>query len=171
MIAGSGIPIDAVVSDFIAGAAETLSPDNSPQHWDIIEGQGSLFTPAYAAVSLGLLHGSQPDAIVVCHDPLRKHIVGCPNFAIPNIQTCIETNLLLARLTNPAVRCVGVSLNTSMVPEGEREALLQTISRQTGLPCVDPIVDGVGPIIDHLLTEFPLDKATKVNLATDGETA
>ena len=171
MIAGSGIPIDAVVSDFIAGAAETLSPANRPEHWDIIEGQGSLFTPAYAAVSLGLLHGSQPDAIVLCHDPLRQHIVGCPNFAIPPIQTCIETNVLLARLTNPAVCCVGVSLNTSMVPEAERDALLQAVTRQTGLPCVDPIVDGVGPIIDHLLTEFPSDKPTKINLPTDGETA
>lgn len=179
MIAGSGIPIDAVVSDFIAGAAESLSPDNSPEHWDIIEGQGQLFTPAYAAVSLGLLHGSQPDAIVVCHDPLRKHIVGCPNFGIPYIQTFIETNLLLARLTNPRVRRVGVSLNTSMVPETDRDALVEKVRQQTGLPCVDPIIDGVSPIIDHLLTEFPtkhLTKnptkcSTKTTLPTDGETA
>ena len=104
-------------------------------------------------------------------DPLRKHIVGCPNFDIPYIQTCIETNLILARLTNPRVRCVGVSLNTSMVPEADREALLEKFRQQTGLPCVDPIIDGVGPIIDYLLTEFPSDKPTKINLPTDGETA
>ena len=61
MIAGSGMPMDAVVSDFVAGAAEILSPDAAPDHWDVIEGQGSLFHPAYAGVSLGLLHGSQPD--------------------------------------------------------------------------------------------------------------
>jgi uncharacterized NAD-dependent epimerase/dehydratase family protein len=62
MIAGGGIPIDAVVSDFVSGAAEVLSPDNDADHWDVIEGQGSLFHPGYAAVTLGLLHGSQPDA-------------------------------------------------------------------------------------------------------------
>ena len=68
MIAGSGIPMDAVVADFAAGAAEMLSPDAAPDHWDVIEGQGSLLHPAYAGVSLALLHGSQPDVIVVCHD-------------------------------------------------------------------------------------------------------
>ena len=151
MITGSGIPIDSVVCDFTAGAAETLSPDNDPEHWDIIEGQGSLFTPAYAGVSLGLLHGSQPDAIVVCHDPVREHIVGCPNHPIPSLQTCIETNLMLARLTNPAVQCVGVSVNTSAVAPESREALLQQIAQDTGLPCVDPIIDGVDAIIERLL--------------------
>jgi uncharacterized NAD-dependent epimerase/dehydratase family protein len=156
MIAGSGMPIDSVVCDFTAGAAETLSPDNDPDHWDIVEGQGSLFTPAYAGVSLGLLHGSQPDAIVVCHDPLREHIVGCPNHPIPSVQTCIDTNLLMARLTNPDVQCVGVSVNTLQVPAAQREALLAQISAETGLPAVDPIIDGVLPIIDRLLTRFPL---------------
>ena len=176
MISGSGMPIDAVVSDFIAGAAESLSPANKVDHWDIVEGQGSLFTPAYAGVSLGLLHGTQPDAIVVCHDPLRQHIVGCPNHPIPHVQTCIETNLMLARLTNPRVKCVGVSVNTSAVPEQDRKALLEQLSKQTGLPCVDPIVDGVQPIIDRLLTTFPLKKvrpeeAHLANQTTDGETA
>ena len=185
MIAGSGMPIDSVVCDFTAGAAETLSPDNDPNHWDIIEGQGSLFTPAYAGVSLGLLHGSQPDAIVVCHDPLREHIVGCPNHPIPSVQTCIETNLLMARLTNPAVQAVGVSVNTSQVPVDQRQALLDRLSEETGLPCVDPIIDGVLPIIDRLLTSFPLQTSypnqanstqafankTLLNQAKDGEIA
>ena len=78
MIAGSGIPIDAVVSDFVAGAAELLSPDAAPDHLDVIEGQGSLFHPAYAPVTLGLLHGSQPDLFVVCHDPGRTQIWAFP---------------------------------------------------------------------------------------------
>jgi uncharacterized NAD-dependent epimerase/dehydratase family protein len=156
MIAGSGMPIDAVVCDFTAGAAESLSPNNDPDHWDIVEGQGSLFTPAYAGVSLGLLHGSQPDAIVVCHDPLREHIVGCPNHPVPSVQTCIDTNLLLARLTNPAVRCVGVSVNTSAVAPEDRRGLLDSIAAQTGLPAVDSIIDGVDKIIDQLLqTQLP----------------
>ena len=151
MIAGSGLPVDAVVSDFVAGAAESLSPDNDPDHWDVIEGQGSLFTPAYAGVSLGLLHGSQPDAIVVCHDPTREHIVGCPAQSIPSVKTCIETNLLLARLTNPAVQCVGVSVNTSSLGPTERKAVMEKIAQETSLPCVDPIIHGVDRIIDRLL--------------------
>ena len=110
MIAGSGIPIDSVVADFIAGAAESLSPDNAPDHWDIIEGQGSVFNPAYAGVSLGLLHGSQPDAIVVCHDPCRTNIVGCPDFPVPSVSACIDINLRMARLTSPAVRWASVSI-------------------------------------------------------------
>ncbi len=161
MISGSGMPIDAVVCDFTAGAAESLSPNNSPDHWDIIEGQGSLFTPAYAGVSLGLLHGSQPDAIVVCHDPMREHIVGCPSYPVPSIKTCIETNLLLARLTNPAVRCVGISLNTSAVPPEQRQALMDQLSRDIGLPVVDPIADGVDPIIEHMLKVFKTPTTSK----------
>ena len=84
MISGEGIAVDAVIADFVAGAAEQLSPDNAPDHWDVIEGQGSLFHPAYAGVTLGLLHGSQPDAIVLCHDPSRRTIDEYPNFPIPD---------------------------------------------------------------------------------------
>ena len=152
MIAGNGIPIDSVVADFIAGAAESISPDNSAEHWDIIEGQGSLFHPAYAGVSLGLLHGSQPDAIVLCHDPSREAIIGCPEHTVPAVPACIELNLQAGRLTNPAIRCIGVSVNTSQVPVEQREALLQELSAQTGLPCVDPIIDGVEALVDTLLT-------------------
>ena len=155
MIAGSGIPIDAVVADFIAGAAERLSPDNDRGHWDIIEGQGSLFQPAYSGVSLGLLHGSQPDALVLCHDPLREQVRGCPEHHLPDLQHCIDTHLQMARLTNPEVRCVGLSVNTSKVPPEQRGALLQALGAETGLPCVDPIIDGVDAIIANLLLAFP----------------
>ena len=151
MIAGQGIPIDAVVADFIAGAAETLSPDNQTEHWDIIEGQGSLFNPAYAGVSLGLLHGSQPDAIVLCHDPMRAHIDSCPHQPIPSVQACIEANVNLGRLTNPAIQCVGISVNTSQLPAAQREDYLQKLSQANDLPCVDPIVDGVQPIIECMI--------------------
>lgn len=160
MIAGSGLPIDAVVSDFIAGAAESISPDNQPQHWDIIEGQGSLFQPAYAGVSLGLLHGSQPDAIVVCHDPDRDHIIGCPTHAVPSVKSCIEANLQMARLTNPDVRCIGVSVNTSAIDPAQRGELLQALANETGLPCVDPIVDGVEGIINLMLTNSDISNQT-----------
>ena len=154
MIAGQGLPIDAVTSDFVTGAAEVLSPDSAPDHWDIIEGQGAIFHPGYLQVTVGLLVGSQPDAFVVCHDPLRTHIAGWPDFPLPTIAQLIERTILLGSLTNPAIHCVGVALNTSKVPVGDRAALLERYRLETGLPCVDPIIDGVGPIADHLLREF-----------------
>src|SRR5204863_8875494 len=109
MIAGEGMPIDTVVCDFTAGAAEALSPDNDPDHWDVVEGQGSLFHPAYAGVSLGLLHGSQPDAIIVCHEAKRPTHSGFPDYPLPDINTCIKMNLELGRRTNPRIFCAGVS--------------------------------------------------------------
>src|SRR5690606_32825748 len=103
LIAGRGIPLDAVVSDFTAGAAEALSPDADPRHWDVIEGQGSLFHPAYAGVSLGLLHGSQPDVFVVCHEHDRARMLGYPDYAVPGIEEVIGLTLLLGGRTNPAI--------------------------------------------------------------------
>ena len=142
MIAGSGIPIDAVVSDFIAGAAEILSPAADPDHIDVIEGQGSLFHPAYASVSLGLLHGSQPDMFIVCHEPGRSHILGYPDFRIPTVEEVISQTLLLGSLTNPDIRCVGVSLNTSGLSAEEAERLIATEEDRVGLPVADPVRGG-----------------------------
>ncbi len=142
MIAGGGIPMDAVVSDFEAGAAEWLSPDAAPDHWDVIEGQGSLFHPAYAAVSLGLLHGSQPDAIVVCHQPGRERIVGLDAYALPSLHETIELNLLLGRRTNPAIRCAGISLNTAHMEDAERRSLLRETSAALNVPAADPMRPG-----------------------------
>ena len=142
MIAGGGIPMDAVVSDFEAGAAEILSPDAPADHWDLIEGQGSIFNPAYAAVSLGLLHGSQPDVFVVCHDPSRTVILGMESFALPSIEEVVDLTIRLGSRTNPAIRCGGISLNTSSMGVGEAEALIGGESRRLGLPVADPIRGG-----------------------------
>jgi len=150
MLSGSGIPIDAVISDFLSGAAEMLSPANEDDHWDVIEGQGSLYHPGYAAVSLGLLHGSQPDAVVVCHDSNRKDIEGWPGFPVPSISECIERNIMLGRLTNPDIRCVGICVNTSKLAIAARQPYLDALSAQTDLPCVDPIIDGCSEIIEGL---------------------
>ncbi len=151
IIAGGGMPIDAVVSDFLSGAAEVLSPENDDDHWDVIEGQGSLFHPGYAAVTLGLLHGSQPDAFVVCHDPGRKEIEAFPGFAVPDIETLIDHAVACGRLTNPDIRCVGISVITSVLPEAERGEYTRHTADAMGLPCVDPVATGVGPIVDYLL--------------------
>jgi uncharacterized NAD-dependent epimerase/dehydratase family protein len=142
MIGGSGIPMDAVVSDFEAGAAEMLSPDNDPDHWDVIEGQGSLFHPAYAAVSLGLLHGSQPDVVVVCHEPGRTHMVGFPDYSVPTLEEAIDLNLRLGRRTNPNIRCAGVSLNTSSLSVDRAAELLVETTARLGVPAADPIRGG-----------------------------
>lgn len=153
MIAGGGMPMDAVVSDFEAGAAEMLSPDAPAGHWDVIEGQGSIFNPAYAAVSLGLLHGSQPDMFVVCHDPARKVILGMESFALPTVEEVIDLTIRLGSRTNPAIRCGGVSLNTSSLGAGEAEALIGAESRRLGLPVADPIRGGAAfdALVDRCL--------------------
>ncbi|MGB9331087.1 MAG: DUF1611 domain-containing protein [Steroidobacteraceae bacterium] len=142
LIAGGGMPMDAVVADFEAGAAEMLSPDAPPEHWDVIEGQGSLFHPAYASVSLGLLHGSQPDVFVVCHDPARERVLGYPDYPLPGIPETIELTVQLGRRTNPAIRCAGVCLNTSVLAPEEACTLLARVSVQLSLPAADPMRAG-----------------------------
>lgn len=142
IIAGGGIPMDAVISDFEAGAAEMLSPDAADEHWDVVEGQGSIFHPAYAAVSLGLLHGSQPDVFVVCHDPSRDHVLGLDGYALPSIEEVIDLTIRLGSRTNPAIRCGGVSFNTSRYDEEAATALMTAESARLGLPVADPIRGG-----------------------------
>ncbi len=142
MIAGAGIPMDAVIADFAAGAAEMLSPEADDAHWDVVEGQGSLFHPAYAGVSLALLHGSQPDVFVVCHQPGRTHVLGHANFALPGIEEAIEMTLALGRRTNPGIRCGGVSLNTAHLSQADADALLASESVRLGCAVADPIRGG-----------------------------
>jgi uncharacterized NAD-dependent epimerase/dehydratase family protein len=151
MIAGEGVAIDAVVSDFVAGAAEALSPDNAPAHWDVIEGQGALFHPAYAGVTLGLLHGSQPDALVLCHDPSRTTIEGYPDHPIPDLRHAIDRYVEAGRLTNPTVRCVGISINSSSLSDGEWDRYASRLTQELKLPVVDPMRGGVKAIATALL--------------------
>ena len=152
MIAGEGIPIDAVVADFISGAAEQLSPDNDDDHWDVVEGQGSLLNPSYSGVSLGLLHGSQPDAIVLCHDSMRYKIDGTGgDFPIPELDEVIDDALRMARLIRKQCFCAGVSVNTSQMSDIERETYLSGLQNELGIPCVDPIATGMTPIANFLL--------------------
>ncbi len=139
MIAGAGIAIDAVIADFIAGAAECISPEAAPNHWDLIEGQGSLYHPAYAGVTLGLLHGSQPDALILCHDPSRTHLVSWPDYPLPSLKEARQLYLHIARLTNPDVRLAGVSLNTSALDDAAAHEALARAERELGVPAFDPM--------------------------------
>ena len=151
MISGAGIALDAVVADFIAGAAESLSPDNSPNHWDVIEGQGSLFHPAYAGVTLGLIHGSQPDALVLCHDPLRFTLNGFSDYPIVKLNIALQRHLEAASLTNPAARFIAVSLNTSKMDEEGRKHTMASIEQELHLPCFDPMRGGANRIAELML--------------------
>ena len=138
------------MADFISGAVEKLSPENEPDHWDLIEGQGSLFHAAFAGVSMGLLHGAQADALVMCHEPTRTHMRGLPHYPLPSLEDCIEANVAAARLTNPEATCIGVAVNTSaLVPEAAARCLAETADR-LGLPTVDPVRGGVAPLVDAL---------------------
>ncbi|WP_447765512.1 N-acetyltransferase DgcN [Sphingopyxis panaciterrae] len=151
LIAGDGVPLDAVVADFISGAIEQISPARDDGGWDLIEGQGSLYHPSFAGVSTGLLHGAQPDALVLCHDPVRPHMRGLPHYPLPGIAETLEANLRAARLTNADVRAVGIALNTSAMPEDEAKSLCDATEAEFGLPTSDPYRFGVETILDNLL--------------------
>nr|WP_210341588.1 N-acetyltransferase DgcN [Methylopila capsulata] len=154
LIAGRGVAVDAVIADFISGAAEWLTPANDPGHWDVVEGQGSLFHPSFAGVTLGLLHGAQPDAFVVCHEPTRTTMRNVAH-PLPTIGQVIEATVAAGRLTNPEIRCVGLSINTAALPDAEARATLDAATAEHGLPASDPIRFGVAPIVDRLLAAFP----------------
>jgi uncharacterized NAD-dependent epimerase/dehydratase family protein len=150
MIAGAGVALDAVVSDFVAGAAETLSPDAPEHHWDVIEGQGSLFHPAYAGVTLGLVHGSQPDAMVLCHDPQRTTIWSHPTFPIADLGSAVRRYEEAARLTNPKAVVVGISLDTSKLDDAAAAQVIGDTEAQHGLPCFDPLRTSLEPLLARI---------------------
>ncbi len=160
MIAGQGLPIDSVVADFISGAAELLSPDNTPDHWDIVEGQGGLYHPGYSGVSIGLLVGSQPDAFVVCTAAGRTHIEGWPDFELPSIDAVIERTISIGQQVNPNICCVGISANTSSLSEEESAAYLKGLSDKYQLPAVDPIRGSTDAIIDYMNLTFATKEAS-----------
>lgn len=138
LITGDGVPLDAVVADFMAGSIEYLTPDNDPDHWDIIEGQGSLFHVSYSGVTLALIHGGQPDALILCDEPTRDHMRGLPDYKLPSLERLAEVALPLAQVANPACRIVGVSVNTKAMGEAEARAHLQEVEDRMGLPATDP---------------------------------
>jgi uncharacterized NAD-dependent epimerase/dehydratase family protein len=155
LIAGRGIAVDAVVADFISGAIEQLAPARDDDGWDLIEGQGSLFHPSFAGVSTGLLHGAQPEAIILCHDPQREHMRGIPGRVLPGLQECMDENLRVARLTSLQVRAVGICLNTSAMDAPAARRLCREVEDLLGLPCTDPIAFGVETLVDELLCPAP----------------
>lgn len=150
LITGGGVPLDAVVADFMAGAVEYLTPDNDPDHWDHIEGQGSLFHVSYSGVTMALIHGGQPDALVLAHEPTRKHMRGLPGYALPSVEALRDMVLPIARIANPACQIVGVSVNTQHLSEEDALAYLADVEGRMGLPTVDTFRQGAARLVDAL---------------------
>ncbi len=150
LITGDGVPLDAVVADFMAGSIEWLTPDNEPEHWDLIEGQGSLFHASYSGVTLALIHGGQPDALVLCHEPTRTHMRGLPDYRLPTLEALRELSLTMARMVNPEVRVTGIAINTAAMPEAAALEHLTAVEARMGLPTVDPFRQGAGRLVDAL---------------------
>ena len=150
LITGDGVPLDAVIADFMAGSIEYLTPDNDPDHWDLIEGQGSLFHASFSGVTLALVHGGQPDALVLCHEPNRPHMRGLPDYQLPSLETLRDLALTMARIVNPNVKVVGISLNTSAMSEDESLAYCKDVEARMGLPTVDPFRHGAERLAEAL---------------------
>ena len=150
LITGDGVPLDAVIADFMAGSIEWLTPDNDPNHWDLIEGQGSLFHVSYSGVTLALIHGGQPDALILCHEPTRTHMRGLPGYSLPSLEDLRDTALAMAKVANPACVVVGVSVNTHAMKPAEADAYCAEVEARLGLPTVDPVRHGPGRLVDAL---------------------
>lgn len=150
LITGEGVPLDAVIADFMAGSIEWLTPDNDPDHWDLIEGQGSLFHVSYSGVTLALIHGGQPDALVLCHEPTRDHMRGLPGYKLPTLEAVRDMALQLAQVANPACQVVGVSVNTQHLSDDEAKAYCAEVEARLGLPTVDPYRHGAARLVDAL---------------------
>ncbi len=150
LITGDGVPLDAVVADFMAGAVEYLTPDNDDDHWDIIEGQGSLYHVSYSGVTMALVHGGQPDALILCHEPTRKHMRGLPDYTPPSVGAIADVALPLARVANPGCQVVGIAVNTQHMGEDEATAYLAGLEAEYGMPAVDPFRHGADRLADAL---------------------
>ncbi len=159
LIAGDGVPVDAVVADFISGAVEDITPARHDGGWDLVEGQGSLFHPSYAGVSLGLLHGAQPAAVVICSEPGRPNMRGLPGRPVPTLEETLRSNLTAAQITSPSCIAVGIALNTSNLSRDDAVRVCAEASEALNLPCQDPIAMGVDLIVDHLLNCFEASRS------------
>ncbi len=150
LITGSGVPLDAVIADFMAGAVEYLTPDNDEDHWDLIEGQGTLFHVSYSGVTMALVHGGQPDALILCHEPTRDHMRGLPGYKLPSLEALRDMALELAKVANPACQVVGISINTQHLSDDEALAYCAEVEERMGLPTVDPYRHGAEKLADAL---------------------
>ncbi len=151
-IAGWGIAVDAVVADFISGAAETLVVEGGRRGGELlfVEGQGALLHPAYSGVTLGLYHGSVPHALVLCHRAGATEIEGSPGHRIPPLPDLVELHERIALPRRPS-RVVALALNTGGLDETAAREAIAAASAETGLPAADPVRDGADALLDAVL--------------------
>jgi len=116
----------------------------------LIEGQGSLFHVSYSGVTMALIHGGQPDAIVLAHEPTRTHMRGLPDYNLPSLEALRDTALPLAKIANPACQVVGISINTQHMSDDEATAYCKEVEDRMGLPTIDPYRHGAGRLVDAL---------------------
>jgi uncharacterized NAD-dependent epimerase/dehydratase family protein len=152
-IAGWGISVDAVVADFVAGAAERLVVEGAERGGEIlfVEGQGSLSHPAYSGVTLGLMHGSAPHAYVLCHVAGATEIEGYPGSPLPSLSELVELHERASLPSRPA-RVAAIALNTRDLDENEARAAAESVRAETGLPADDPVRFGASTVLDAVLT-------------------
>jgi uncharacterized NAD-dependent epimerase/dehydratase family protein len=150
LITGDGVPLDAVIADFMAGSIEYLTPNNDQDHWDLIEGQGSLFHVSYSGVTMALIHGGQPDALILCHEPTRKHMRGLPEYSLPSLKNLNDTALHLAKVANPDCKVIGISVNTQNMDEEDANIYLMSLEKEFNLPATDPFRFGADKLVDAL---------------------
>lgn len=149
MITGEGLPIDRIISDFVAGAAERLILENQDREVLHIEGQGSLYHPYYSGVTLGLLHGSAPDLLVMCYKPARKCLIGTDR-PMASLREAVELYERMAGIIHPC-RVIGVALNSLEMTDDAARAELERASRETGLPAADVVRFGAEPLVDAIM--------------------
>lgn len=164
-IEGWGLCVDAVIADFIAGAAEAVTI-RAARDADIVlvEGQGSILHPGYSGVSLGLLHGSLPHAMIACHQPSRTTFRHNSWLRIPPLATVIALHESLAHPLRPA-KTIGVSLNTSDLSERDARAAIDRAAEETGLPVVDPVRYDPAPLADAIVAFDERRRSSKANLS------
>ena len=151
-IAGWGIAVDAVVADFLAGAAERLVVEGSRRGGELlwVEGQGSLVHPAYSGVTMGLIHGSAPHAYVLVHKAGATHVEGYPDHPLPELRDLIELHERASLQLRPA-RVAAIALHTGALEEQEARTEIDRVTKETGLPTDDPVRFGAGTVLDEVL--------------------